>query len=138
MAADPQWEEHRVFFVRLVRQWNADSPKHRYLYEVGDLEGDNYLDTFPAKRTSSQSALNVSRLIPTILGLRDRMARARKFVALNYRGSRFGKRHHPKAIRSWGVKIRVKDRWYEVRWKDDLATVHESVCSYLRVRLLEI
>ena len=63
LAQDPQWEEHRVFFVRLVKQWNADiNGKSRYLYVHGDLNSDNYLDTFPSNRTSRQSAVFSSSL----------------------------------------------------------------------------
>ncbi|HXG53701.1 MAG TPA: hypothetical protein VNN77_20045 [candidate division Zixibacteria bacterium] len=138
LAEDPQWEEHRLYFVRLVRQWNADVPKRRYLYEPGDLDGDNYLDTFPARRTSAQSSLGLGSLVPSLVGCRDLCTRWHKFVALNYRGSRFGKRHHPKAIRSWGVKIKLKDHPHYIKWNDDLETVYESVRSYMRVRFLEM
>lgn len=56
-AQDPQWEEHRVFLVKLVKQWNVDSnQKSRYMYVHGDMATKNYIDTFPSKRTSMQSA----------------------------------------------------------------------------------
>ena len=135
LANDPQWEEHRVFFVKLVRQWNADLPKHRYLYEPGDLESDDYLATFPAKRTSRQSALYS---LPSLFGLRDVFTRLRKAIALNVRGSRFGKRHHPKILRRWGVRIKVGDRRFDIRWDTDLEATYSSVRSWLDTRLLRM
>lgn len=139
LAVDPQWEEHRIFFVRLIRQWNTDAPKHLYLYEQDDLEGDNYFDTFPAHRTSDQSVLfSLSQMIPKMFGFRMWIARQCKTIRLQYRGSRFGKRHHPKSIESWGVSINVGARVYEIRWTQDLKSVYDDVRAYLKVRLLDM
>lgn len=139
MAIDPQWEEHRLFFVSLVRQWNADAPKHLYLYEPGDLEKKNYLITFPAKRTSRQSDIfNVFRLVPDLFGLRELVQLRIKHFSLNVRGSRFGKRHHTKSIHSWGVSIRAKSQSYNIKWDDDLITIYENVRNYLRVRFISM
>lgn len=135
LANDPQWEEHRVFFVKLVRQWNVDAQKHRYLYEPGDLETSDYLRTFPAKRTSRESSLYS---IPSLFGLRDAVSRMSKLVTLNLRAARFGRRHHPKQLKSWGVRIKVGERRFDVRWDYDLWDVYTSVRSWLDVRLLEM
>jgi hypothetical protein len=135
LAVDPQWEEHRVFLVRLVRQWNADATKHLYLYEFGDLEQDNYLDTFPAPRTSTQSGLHT--LFP-LHRVGEGLTRGKKWMALNYRGSRFGRRHHPKHISRHGVSIQVgSNEVCRINWTSDLKDVYEDLLHYLRKRLLE-
>lgn len=135
LAHDPQWEEHRVFFVRLVRQWNADSQKHRYLYEPGDLGTSDYLRTFPSPRTSRQSSLYA---LPRILGIRDAIGRFRKSIALNLRGARYGRRHHPKRVRRWGVRVKTDKRRFDVRWDTDLRSTLTAIRGWLDVRLLEL
>ena len=134
LANDPQWEEHRVFFVELVRQWNVAANKRRYLYEPGDLKTNDYLRTFPAQRTSRQSALYGLPLF----GLRDVLSRLRTAVVLNLRGSRFGKRHHPKVLRRWGVRIKRGREFFDVRWHQDPQITYEQVRKWLDTRLLKM
>lgn len=135
LGNDPQWEEHRVFLVRLVRQWNADASKHRYLYEPGDLESADYLRTFPARRTSRESSLYS---LPSLFGLRDALSRTGKWITLNLRGARFGRRHHPKRLKSWGTRIKLGKRSFDIRWDSDLWEVYTNVRSCLGLRLLEM
>jgi hypothetical protein len=139
LAVDPQWEEYRIYFVSLIRYWNASASKKLYLYQPGDLESNNYLDTFPTKWTSTQSIVGVqlSRIFRFLrISENKRLNRVKKRISLNYRGARFGKRHHPKKIRSWGLQIKTRHGYHKVRWDDSLETVYSTVKTYLRSRLL--
>lgn len=48
----PEWEEFRLYFVATINEWNEMAGNRMrnkvYLYEVGDLNSANYIDTFPS------------------------------------------------------------------------------------------
>jgi len=133
-ADNSQWEEQRLFFVRLIRMWNTIASKARYLYEPGDLTTNSYIDTFPGQLTPSGLGRNLLGKLADLLHVRRLIERRRKWIYLNLRGARFRRRHDTKRIRKWGVAIRTRDGWRSVRWTDDLYTVLRSVRDVLKVR----
>jgi len=131
-----QWEEQRLFFVKLIKEWNSSSVRHRYLYEPGDLSTTNYLDSYPGSLAPRGMVLSLSVRAAGVFHMERGFSRVTKFVSFNRRGLRFRRRHHTKAIHSWGLRIRGSDRTWEVRMHDDLHTVYDEVKGYLKKRLV--
>ncbi|MBI2469783.1 MAG: hypothetical protein HYV59_00865 [Planctomycetes bacterium] len=132
---NPQWEEYRVFLISLIRQWNANAKRHSYLYEDGDLDTKNYIDTYPGRMASKHAFYSVTDSVPEMLGVRRALRRFTKRWLINKRGCRFRSRHHKKVVRKWGIKVLGKNNWHPIRWDNDLNTIHADVINYLRARL---
>jgi hypothetical protein len=129
-----QWEQQRVFFVKLVCEWNQASARYRYLYELGDLDTGNYLDSYPGELAPRGVVYSLTGLLAEILHLRRAVGRVTKFMSLNRRGLRFRRRHHTKTIHSWGIRIRGDGRTWELDIRKDRRTVYDDLKAYLRAR----
>lgn len=134
LANNCQWEEQRLLFVKLIKEWNTGGKRHRYLYEPGDLEGTNLLDSYPGRLAPRGFAFDVARRLAALLRVNRLASRIAKYLTLNRRGLKFWRRHHPKTIHSWGIKIRGQDRVWTIKLRDDLRTVFRDVGTYLESR----
>ena len=131
-----QWEEYRIFFARLIKEWNKDSVKERHLYEAGDLKTNNYLDSFPGRLSPLDSLENMVRRLLYTLYVGRPIERIWKSVVLNLRGSRFIRRHDIKAVGKLGLEIKEKGTWKKFNWGDELPEVYEAVRAYSKRRLI--
>jgi hypothetical protein len=129
-----QWEEQRLFFVRLIEHWNMDANKQRYVYEPGDLSTGNYLDSYPGRITPAGAAQNMVTKVLELMGMRRWLDRRAKSIHLNSRGRRFRRRHDTKRIRKWGVEVKTRDGWRSFRVTDDVYTLLNSLQEILKIR----
>ena len=131
-----QWEEYRLLFVCFIKQWNKTCMKKRYLYEPGDIGTDNYLRSFPGRLSPLGLLENVGRRILFVPWLIRQAEHVWKLIALNIRGGRSMRRHDLKALRTFGLKIKVMEEWMSFRWNDDLPEVYSAVQNYSKHRIV--
>jgi hypothetical protein len=131
-----QWEEQRLFFVKMIKVWNSGSVRSRYLYEPGDLSTSNYLDTYPGRLAPRGMIYGLMESLAELLDLQRLRSRFTKYIKLNRRGLKFRRRHHTKFIHSWGIRIRGSNNIWDLKISDDLQTVYDEVTRYLQTRLV--
>lgn len=120
-----QWEEYRVYLVRVIKEWNEHNAKKSYLYHIDDLRSTNYLDTYP---DSVLIGFPLWRRV-ILFGWTKRRA---KYLALRRRGKLFAKRHHKKKIVPRGVRIYTGGaRPYCLPWDQELDKLYSGVMNYL-------
>jgi hypothetical protein len=134
LADNCQWEEQRLLFVKVIKGWNTGSVRHRYLYEPGDLQTENFLDTYPGGLVPGSMLLGVLERVVAFCRMGRLFDRRLKFLALYRRGLRFRRRHNTKAIHSWGLRIHGEKRSWTIRLSEDLYTVMREVREYLESR----
>lgn len=137
LGRNPRWEEYRVFLVALVRQWNRSASARRYLYEKDDAapEARNYIDTYSERVAWRHAAFRIAHLVPRIelLGkLRRRLQRLARWDVVRKRGKRYVGPHPPKWAHGKGLYIGGGSVLTDLRWDDDLESLHDAVCYYLQ------
>jgi hypothetical protein len=131
-----RWEEERVLFVRLIVQWNADSTRHRYLYEPGDLSTGNYIDTYPGRLTPPSPLMSICIDGLERLRIRQAIERFVKWTKVNLRGGRYRRRHDSKRIHGWGVSIKTAQGPRDLRSSNDLLSVYQALKAYESTRVV--
>lgn len=122
---NPQWEEYRVYLVRLIKQWNQVTTNRNYLYRKNDLDTSDYIDTF---HDTCFMAYPTWRRIIRFAWTRRR----HKFCALRRRGKRFVGRHDRKKVDEDGVVIYSNEnKSYTVDWNEDLPSLRTAIRNYL-------
>lgn len=135
--ANCRWEEERVLFVRLIAQWNADAARRRYLYEPGDLDTGNYVDTYPGRLSPPPLLTSIWIGLLERLRLHGRIERSVKWMKVNLRGARYRRRHDTKRIRRWGVGIKTPRGLRRLRWSDDIHSLYQELQAYEKTRMVD-
>ncbi len=136
LAQSPQWEERRVYLVKLIKEWNKLAPRRVYLYAERDVDAESFVGTYPGRATSRNPLLALIDLVPEKWAVRRHAGRAYRRGAAWWRGRRFTHRHAAKKICDAGVKVRLGDgTWKLFSWHKDLKEVHAEIKAFLGVRL---
>ncbi len=136
LGGHAQWEEYRVFLVRLIRQWNSDLQQPLYFYQIGDAKPEkSYLDTYPGNVTSLSTIAAILAKIPGWTRCRGMFERIGKYFRLNIRGIRYGRRHSTKRLNRKGVKVYADKEWEEFNLDMDIRPLHEKLKRFLERRM---
>jgi hypothetical protein len=137
---DPDWEVYRVYLVALIKEWNENTKqiKKVHLYNIGDLDTNNYYDTFSKNIFYVIKWYNYINILLIVKKYRIK-------YSLNKRGKIFKKRHYMKKITKFGVNVYLKSRIWSLKkyngkgnctiniYKNNFATTKNELENFLKI-----